>query len=335
MPDSQTPPSSAQVLPFHQGEQALQERLGVREAIAQLGDRLIRSFMPDQHRELFVKLPMILLGSVDAAGQPWASVLTGGKGFVTSSDPQHLEIHTLPQTHDPLHATLALGAPIGMLGIEPHTRRRNRMNGAVEALDANGFTLRVEQSFGNCPKYIQARRAEPVLRSAPLVAAQVHRTGQLDDAMARMVTAADTYFIASAYLGAAGEAGRPYGVDISHRGGKPGFIRIDDANTLTAPDFAGNFFFNTLGNITLHPPAGLLIIDFSNGDLLHLAVDASIIWDPEQIKLFAGAQRLVRYRIKQALRIEGAFPLRWSAPQLSPVLAATGAWDAPPGTGKV
>ena len=37
------------------------------------------------------------------------------------------------------------------------------------------------------------------------------------------------------------------------------------------PDFSGNQFFNTLGNLALEPRAGLLIPDFASGDLLQVA----------------------------------------------------------------
>lgn len=34
--------------PFHQGEQAIQQRLGVRESVEKLGRRMIRDHIPDQ-----------------------------------------------------------------------------------------------------------------------------------------------------------------------------------------------------------------------------------------------------------------------------------------------
>jgi uncharacterized protein len=43
--------------PYHAGEIALQERAGVRVRAERMGRGGIRDFMPDQHRELFTKLP--------------------------------------------------------------------------------------------------------------------------------------------------------------------------------------------------------------------------------------------------------------------------------------
>lgn len=338
-------PSGAIPSAFHHGEQAMQTRLGVRDQLEQLGTRMMRDHMPDQHRELFAKLPMVLLGSMDDNGQPWASVLTRAQGLMTSSSAKQLEIHALPLPNDPLAHNLKPDAPVGMLGIEPHTRRRNRMNGRVATLDEQGFAISVQQSFGNCPKYIQAR--SPLLSSdapaqtpqpadaelttaraaAPTTAPPI-RSDTLTPAMQAIIARADTYFIASAAGRELDPANPSHGVDISHRGGKPGFVLVNDSHTLTAPDFIGNFFFNTLGNLTVYPKAGLLFIDFDNGDLLYLAAKAEILFDPEQAQAYTGAQRLLRFAIEQAILLPQAMPLRWSAAQLSPVLAATGSWQS-------
>ena len=58
---------------FHAGERAVQERVGVAARMAEFGPRVIRDFMPDQHREFFAQLPFVIAGTKDAAGQPWAA----------------------------------------------------------------------------------------------------------------------------------------------------------------------------------------------------------------------------------------------------------------------
>lgn len=278
--------------------------------------------MPDQHRELFNRLPFVIVSTVDGQGQPWASVLANPPGFIESPHPRQLAICARPLTADPLAQTLVAGAPIGLLGIEPHSRRRNRMNGVIDLITDGGFLVRVKQSFGNCPKYIQARAAEYVDGGGG-VARTVHHTGLGDEAVRRLIRRADTFFIATAYAGkhsANGDDDPAHGVDVSHRGGKPGFVRVDDDNTLTVPDFSGNKFFNTIGNLLVNPRAGLLFIDFDNGDLLYLAVAAEIIWEGEQIGGFEGAERLLRFHVRTARRVEASLPLRWGAAQLSPFL---------------
>ena len=150
-----------------------------------------------------------------------------------------------------------------MLGIEPHTRRRNRLNGHVVRRDEAGFVVHVDQSFGNCPKYIQARKPEFVARSG--AAPTAHRLDALDEPARALIARADTFFIATAHPLAARSDTPAFGVDVSHRGGKPGFVRVDGNSSLTVPDFLGNFFFNTLGNLALNPRCGLLFMDFEMG----------------------------------------------------------------------
>src|SRR5436189_2599742 len=104
--------------PWHEGEKAVQRRLGVDEQIDAIGRRNIRDFMPDQHREFFAQLPFLVTGSVDRAGCPWASILCGAPGFVTSPDPRLLRIEARPIDGDPLAETLVAGTRIGLLGIE-------------------------------------------------------------------------------------------------------------------------------------------------------------------------------------------------------------------------
>ena len=53
------------------------------------------------------------------------------------------------------HAVFAAGKAIGLLGLEPHTRRRNRANGVITRAEPGCLHIRVTESFGNCPKYIQ------------------------------------------------------------------------------------------------------------------------------------------------------------------------------------
>ncbi|QGW84510.1 pyridoxamine 5'-phosphate oxidase family protein [Variovorax paradoxus] len=313
--------------PFHAGERALQTLAGSREVMAAAGSRVIRDFMPDQHRDFFAQLPFLIVGSMDAQLQPWASVLAAPPGFSHSPDATHLRIDALPAADDPLAAQLVQGASLGLLGIQPHTRRRNRMNGKVESIDATGFMVEVQQSFGNCPKYIQAR--EPLF-AAGRVAVPAERLDGLDDAARALIGRADTFFIASAFPqhAAGGDEADPaaQGVDVSHRGGLPGFVRVGEDGVLTVPDFTGNRFFNTLGNLSVHPRAGLLFIDFENGDLLHLTATAEIVWDGPEVAAFEGAERLLRLRVGQVLRRRGALPLRWGGAELSPHLARTGRW---------
>lgn len=310
--------------PWHAGERLLQTRIGVAERMAQIGPKVIRDYMPDQHRAFFAQLPFVVMGTVDAQGDPWAGVLEGEPGFAVSPDPHTLSVAAAPDADDPLRAGLNLGQPVGLLGIELHTRRRNRMNGRVAAWDGQRFDVAVTQSFGNCPQYIQARdfsfSRPPSLRVATAQA----EANQLDDAARALIRASDTFFVAS-YVDAPDMGGRA--VDVSHRGGKPGFVRVD-GNVLTIPDFSGNRFFNTLGNLTANPRAGLVFIDFERGDVLQVSGRAEVVLDSPEIQTFAGAERLWRVHVRRVVRRPGALALRWRFHDYAPTALATGQWPA-------
>jgi predicted pyridoxine 5'-phosphate oxidase superfamily flavin-nucleotide-binding protein len=183
--------------PFHAGERAVHQRLGMAEKLDERGRQVIRDHMPDQHRDFFAQLPFLIVGSADQAGQPWASILAGTPGFITSPHARRLEVRVQALPADPLHDTLHINAQLGLLGIEPHTRRRNRANGTVSQLSQDGFSLDIKQSFGNCPKYIQARIPQFKNATAETSERIVHRSDQLDGVMQRLIVSSDTFFIAT------------------------------------------------------------------------------------------------------------------------------------------
>ncbi len=281
----------------------------------------IREFMTEQHRHFFSQLPYLFLGSIDAAGWPLATLLTGHPGFVQSPDPVTLHIAALPDVGDPVAEALAADREIGILGIDFSTRRRNRANGRIQSLETGGITVAVNQSFGNCPQYIQQRvvassRVEP----AEGVSTPVESLDHLDEAAQAAIEHADTFFVASRSRAGRGAA---YGADISHRGGLPGFVRVD-GDVLTIPDFRGNRYFNTLGNPVAEPRASLLFVDFEAGDLLQLQGSAEVDWKAAATEQIAGAERLWRFRVARAWRRKAGSPLRWSFVEYARTTLQTG-----------
>jgi uncharacterized protein len=278
----------------------------------------IRSFMHDEHRSFFGLLPYIFVATADASGWPLATMLTGQSGFVHAFDPVTLRLDALPDRHDPAGDGLGVGQEIGLLGIDFSTRRRNRANGQIADHDARGFTVAVRQSFGNCAKYIQRRIAD----HAPRFPGSVDVLSALDADARATILNADTLFVASRSRPQSGEAG---GLDISHRGGRPGFVAVD-GDCLFVPDFPGNRYYNTLGNLLGEPRGSLLFIDFDNGDLLQLQGLVTINWDA-QAGAFQGAERVWRFQVARGWRRYTACPLRWSFIDQSPHTLRTGDWD--------
>ncbi len=293
------------------------------ERMARVGQKVIRGYMPEQHRQFYEEQPFLAVGSIDALGRPWASILTGRPGFVKSPDSRALTIDSRPVPGDPLVENAVDGAALGALGLQFHTRRRNRVNGKLDLGRADGkWTLRVDQSFGNCPKYIQARmwRATPELDQLGEPRESV-RSQRLDEEMARLISAADTFFIASAFTEGGVAAPQAYGADVSHRGGKPGFARVLNDRELVYPDYSGNFHFNTIGNLEENPWSGYLFWDFETGDTLQLSGQTEVVWEEGDIPFEAGAERMVRFRLDTVILTRRAVPLAWDFLDYSPHLA--------------
>jgi ferredoxin-NADP reductase/predicted pyridoxine 5'-phosphate oxidase superfamily flavin-nucleotide-binding protein len=317
MDDTSKPRSS----PWHEGELTLQRAVGAVDMMVGVGQRqMSRTWMPDQHREFYSQLPFVVLGAVDRQGDVWATLRTGQPGFMNSPTPEVLQIKLEPQPNDPAHEGMQPGDAIGMLGIELHTRRRNRMNGNVLRELDDRIEIVVTQAYGNCPRYINLRQYEFVEETAD-IAQELTAT---DPLIRRMVTSADSFYVAT-YVVRDGQNQ----VDASHRGGKAGFVRMEEDGSLTIPDFSGNLFFNTLGNILLNPRAGLTFINFENGDLLQMTGTAEVLLDDPEIAAFQGAERLWRFTPQRIVHRQAALALRWADQAEGESLNSTitGSWE--------
>ena len=334
---------------FHEGEKWMQtQSFGAKKAEEYRENirNVIRVFMPEQHRVFFEESPWLIVGTIDATGFPHASFLVEpgfesikrGRGFSLA------DVRAAQFRGDTVGANLSkVGAPLGILGIQLSTRRRNRVNAkivnVVEEGEHTSAVLRVEQSFGNCPKYIQARgmkvlSGEEIERRWGKFA--VEEGTRLEGYAREVVEKTDTFFVATVSRGELEaqeeQKEEPYdeyatwkvpkkanseGVDVSHRGGSPGFVKVNDAGTeFVWPDFVGNGMFNTLGNIQTNPNVSVMMIDFAKGAILQMKGQAKVnLQDIEAL----GASRSVTVKILSYKLTFGALPLEFDViPQLSP-----------------
>jgi hypothetical protein len=293
---------------YHSGEKEVQARAGVREMADRIGNS-IRSTIPLAAREFLRRQPLAILSSVDVSGRVWASVLTGEPGFLQVMNDHTIRMDAVPIAGDPLTENLRAHDQLGLLAIEFSTRQRMRVNGIAEVQSDGRILLTARQVYSNCQKYIQARawkrNSSKVSQPGP-----ASKTETLTVQQEQWIAQADTFFIASFHPEA--------GADASHRGGNPGFIRIDSPRNLVWPDYLGNMMFQTLGNITTYPQAGLLFIDFEKRNTLQLTGKARICWDSNSTDQFAGADRLIRFSIEEVIEIADAMPFLWDFQRYSP-----------------
>jgi len=280
---------------FHPGEIAVQTRRGVRKGAERVGGIIGGVISPAAGRFL-ARQPMAVAASLDGSGRPWASLLTGPPGFLRPVDDRLLRIAATPVPAD-VASNVKARPELGLLVIDLATRQRARFNGRG-LVNSDGLFLLTDEVYGNCPKYIQRRR---LVADGGEPAGETRSASSLGPSHRAMIVEADTFFIASWHPEG--------GADASHRGGRPGFVRVAGERTLEFPDYPGNNMFNTLGNLAGYPKAGLLFVDFANRDLLQLTGRAQLVWEPEPA---------VRVEIDKVRETRGGSPLRFELVEASP-----------------
>lgn len=299
---------------FHAGERAVQERLGETDEAARNGRALstsiVRGALP-----FIAQQPFAVLATVDANGAPWASLVFGEAGFLTAPDPEHVQLDAklarIPDS-SPWVEHLEVDPRLGMLFIEPGTRRRLRVNGRATRTPG-AWRVDVREAYPNCPKYIRRRELTTELHTDDRPADW--RSGaELEPAHLELIRSADTTFVASAAPG--GE------LDASHRGGQPGFVQVhEDAGgtVLEIPDYPGNHMYNTLGNFELDPRAGMVFLDFESGRVLQLTGQVSVDWNnPGASERTGGTERLWRFTVESWIEHRVPVNWRWEAFDASP-----------------
>lgn len=258
--------------PFHAGERAVQERI-LGPAEARSNERAIGNALPAAALPYIERLPMAIIGSRDAQGRVWASVVLGTPGFMIAPDVHTVKLDASKistSADDPLWTNVVDDADVGLLLIDLATRRRLRVNGRMTFTGPTLWALHVTQAYGNCPRYIQRRELVVHGGSSPQSTAPAQQGTAMTAYHKELIARADTLFVASAHP--------DHGVDASHRGGNPGFVQVLSDTRLRIPDFPGNNMFNTLGNLHCYPRAGIVIPDFQQHRLLQITGTTEIMW---------------------------------------------------------
>ena len=128
------------------------------------------------------------------------------------------------------------------------------------------------------------------LYSAPAERVIRKELSQIDHHMERFISLSPFFVIAS--------SNAQQQMDASPRGGKPGFVKVTDQNTLLIPDALGNNRLDTLENIIATGQVGLLFFMPGIDEMVRINGQASLHTDDHLIRLFEDMQNKTRLVIK-------------------------------------
>ena len=252
---------------FHEGELLVQGRAGVREDAARLSGMLAAASLDGGLGRFLATRTFAGMAARDRDGRLWISPLVGAPGFLEGAG-RRLRVHAGVAEVDPLYG-LPAGQPVGLIAVDFEKRRRVRINGTLVVAGVDGFEVDADQTYGNCPQYIQQRHLDDPADGSPGGKAHARWSTTLTDAHRETLRRADTMFVGTIHP--------ERGADASHRGGNPGFVRVE-GDRIWWPDYPGNNMFNTLGNLAVDDTAALLVVDFERGTTLHLSGHATLEW---------------------------------------------------------
>lgn len=174
-----------------------------------------------------------------------------------------------------------------------------------------GLAVTVDETLGNCPKYINRRLITPH-EAAPRLQ---HERLPLSEESVNLIGTADTFFISSRHGGRS--------MDTNHRGGEPGFVRIlsnsaQDGVVLVYPEYSGNRLLQTLGNIASDPAVGVTFPNFETGDVLYTTGRAEVLLGSEAASLLPHSNVAVRITVDAARFVHDALTFRGSSLDRSP-----------------
>lgn len=177
----------------------------------------------------------------------------------------------------------------------------------------HGFALML---YRNCPKYINVRKLVPHRNTHPSIAYQhlnIKACDKMPDQVIDFIKKADTVFLASVFKTQPSiEAKYPSHAGMNIRGGLPGFIRVNpsDGQTIVLPDYSGNRYMSSLGNIMSTSLAGLTVVDFKTGNVLYLTGTARVVTGPEAMEIMARQACLTLIKVTGYTFVRDALPVR-------------------------
>ncbi|QSS66426.1 oxidoreductase [Histoplasma capsulatum] len=325
-------------VPWHEGEKKMHELMQSPEELNPSAP-----YLSPGAAHLVQRAPLIALGTIDSQGRPWATVWGGEAGLAGPVAQSIIGIRNfVDKTYDPVVEALYGGKRNGEvvkeegkgrlmsgLAVDMEARKRVKLMGRMvagnltgleaTALDKKGnepmhagqaqLVVRIEQSLGNCPKYINRKQITPVVPNPKLIS----NSAQLSPGAIELLRRADSLFISSYHEDS---------MDTNIRGGPPGFVRVvsnDISGAVIAyPEYSGNRLYQTLGNLQMTPLAGYAFPDFETGDILYLTGATEILVGRAAAALLPRSNLAVKVTVTSARYVENGLPFRGQPGQPSP-----------------
>jgi predicted pyridoxine 5'-phosphate oxidase superfamily flavin-nucleotide-binding protein len=236
---------------YHAGQIELQNEANSRPAADMLSDRL--GNRGPRNLDFYANADLFVFATVDDDGALRFGALSGAAPLVEVTDEGVLLPPNLRFEGNP--------AQLGSIAINLAQRNRTRINGPL-VRQGDRLLVQANEEIINCRKYIAPSMP---LEGGAHAGPESRKPVAIDDArLAEVIARTETAFLASV-----NPDGQP---DVSHRGGPPGFIRLDVASRrLTWPELIGNGMFKSTGNVRATGTASLLVLDIESGDAYELS----------------------------------------------------------------
>ncbi|KAF1993429.1 hypothetical protein P154DRAFT_527759 [Amniculicola lignicola CBS 123094] len=314
-------------MPWNSGEEKMHHLLHVPEF-----DNPTSTMLTPQAVYMLQRAPLLAIGTLDSEGRPWTSVWGGQSGFSQPVGGGMVGTRTIVDgVHDPVVQALTGGTEKGEmvrgegkllsgLALDLMNRKRVKIFGLMvagalgevtvegasdaetskdlpEKQDQLQLVYKVEQSLGNCPKYMNQYELRPTLTTAKLV----EKADRLGEKAKELVKRSDMFFLSSS---------TDEDMDTNHRGGPPGFVRVISDTEIVYPEYSGNRLYQTLGNLQINPRVGITFPDYETGDILYVTGEAEILVLDDAAKVLPGSNLALKIKIAEARLVEGGLPFR-------------------------
>lgn len=317
--------------PSHSGEKSIRKKLGYPGQ-----DDEAVSCLSRQAAFVLQGAQLLGAGTVDDQGRPWTTIWGGGLGFARPIGGDMLGIKTwVDERHDPVANILCpptrdanpqkmAGRVMAFVSINMDTRYRVKVSGQMVAgavaIPENTDDVKpqaeiqlvsqITESIGNCPKYINRKE----IKQAHTKSVLVSDSPILCEEAVQLILKADLFFLSSTndYVD----------MDTNHRGGPPGFTRVDrdeQGNSIVVwPEYSGNRFVQHLGNLEVTPLAGMAFPDFDTGDVVFLTGKTETLIGKEADAIMPRAKTVVRLTVTGSKFVRQGMPFRGETVENSP-----------------